>query len=324
MSPEGAPDPDRVVEAVRVLRAGGLVALPTETVYGLAADADNAAAVTRIFEAKGRPSGHPLIVHLRDAGALGGWATEVPNGAAQLAAAFWPGPLTVVLPKTARVLDVVTGGQPTVGLRVPAHPVALAVLRAFGGGLAAPSANRFQGVSPTTAAHVREELGAVVDLILDGGPCAVGVESTIIDFSAGLPRLLRPGGVALEAIEATLGHAVPIAVGAIRASGEHALHYAPSARVELCTGDPGELAEALRRRGDRVAVLSLPDDLASAARELYAQLRAVTADVVVAELPASSKGLGLALRDRLVRAAGPRTESLDANRATGEPAFALE
>jgi len=317
-------NPELVERAVEMLRRGGVIALPTETVYGLAANAEDELAVRRVFAIKGRPATHPLIVHLPGAEHLSSWAREVPDSARLLAAAFWPGPLTLVLPRTPRATDAVTGGQDTVALRVPAHPVALAVLQRLGGGVAAPSANRFGRVSPTTAEHVRQDLGADVDLVLDGGPCAVGVESTIVDLSSGAPAILRPGGLAAEDVERVLGHAVPVrAVSKVRVSGSLASHYAPRAGVVLA--EPHEAAArvaALRARGLRVGVLgpqglTLPDDVprfdvpaepAAAARVLYTRLREADArghDVLVACLPAAS-GLGVAVRDRLSRAAAPR------------------
>jgi L-threonylcarbamoyladenylate synthase len=184
-----------IEKATGVLRAGGLVAVPTETVYGLGADAENAAAVARVFQVKGRPRSHPLIVHIGGADLLGDWAEDVPATARRLAECFWPGPLTLVLRRGRRVPLEATGGLETVAVRVPAHPVALALLTAFGGGVAAPSANRFGSVSPTTADHVRAELGDAVDFVLDGGPCQVGVESTIVDATGDTPSILRPGGV---------------------------------------------------------------------------------------------------------------------------------
>jgi len=227
-------------QAVRVLRQGGLVAFPTETVYGLGADAGNELAVRRIFAAKGRPSTHPLIVHLAAADAMDAWAREVPSPARRLAEAFWPGPLTLVLPRSDLASDAVTGGQPTVALRVPAHPVALELLARFGGGIAAPSANRFGGVSPTTADHVRADLGSDVDLVLDGGPCTVGVESTIVDLSSETLSILRPGGVPQEEIERVLGLSVPVrAEGGPRMPGTLPSHYAPRAGLVLVP--PGEL-----------------------------------------------------------------------------------
>ncbi|MFB1028934.1 MAG: L-threonylcarbamoyladenylate synthase, partial [Thauera sp.] len=197
--------PGAISEAAALLRAGELVGMPTETVYGLAADALDPAAVGKIFAAKGRPADHPLIVHLPSAEHLPQWAAAIPKDAIALARAFWPGPLTLILKRTADVPDEVTGGQDTVGVRVPAHPVALALLRAFDGGLAAPSANRFGRISPTTAAHVQEELGERVALILDGGACEVGIESTILDFSRDVPEILRPGAIGPEDIARVIG-----------------------------------------------------------------------------------------------------------------------
>ncbi len=228
-----------------MLRAGGLVAFPTETVYGLGADASNDEALRRIFAVKGRPSDHPLIVHLGDAHELDTWAREIPSDARLLAAACWPGPLTLVLRRSSVVSDVVTGGRDSVGLRVPSHPVALELLRAFGGGVAAPSANRFGRVSPTTAAHVVADLGDDVDVVLDGGACGVGVESTIVDLTGEAPMLLRQGSVSIETIEGVIGRAV-IATpeGPARAPGMLAAHYAPAARVELV--EAHRLQERLR------------------------------------------------------------------------------
>src|SRR5688500_12546066 len=188
--------------AVEMLRAGGIIALPTETVYGLGADADNEAAVRKVFAAKGRPADHPVIVHLASGAQIDQWATDIPPAARTLADAFWPGPLTIILKRSPRALDVVTGGLDTVGLRVPSHPVAQHLLTRFGGAIAAPSANRFGRVSPTTAEHVRQEFGSAVDLILDGGDCQVGLESTIVDLSSGASAILRPGFVTAEQIEA--------------------------------------------------------------------------------------------------------------------------
>jgi L-threonylcarbamoyladenylate synthase len=316
--------PELIDRAVEILRRGGVIALPTETVYGLAANAEDELAVRRIFAIKGRPSTHPLIVHLPDADALPGWASSIPEEARRLAAAFWPGPLTLVLRRSPRATDAVTGGQDTVAVRVPHHPVALAVLRALGGGLAAPSANRFGRVSPTTAEHVRQDLGGEVDLILDGGPCTVGVESTIVDLSSDEPALLRPGGLAAEELERVLGRPVPIRTAStVRVSGSLESHYAPRVGVELV--EPAEAAsraERLRVQGLRVGVLGprslalprelqrfdIPEDPAGAARLLYLRLREADVaglDVLLACLP-SAQGLGLAVRDRLARAAAPR------------------
>ncbi len=239
-------DPARAVEA---LLAGGLVALPTETVYGLGADAEQPHAVARVFAVKGRPADHPLIVHVRGAEDLDAWARDIPPYARALAEALWPGPLTLVLPRSARAGDHVTGGQDTVGLRAPSHPVAREVLAALGGrGIAAPSANRFGRVSPTTAQHVLDELGALLDpatdLVLDGGACDVGVESTILDCTGERPRLLRPGAVDADTVAIAGGVPLdPEGVSSVRAPGTLASHYAPSARVTVA--DEDGLAEAL-------------------------------------------------------------------------------
>ena len=313
-----------VARAVEILKAGGLVGLPTETVYGLAADAEQELAVRKIFAAKRRPSSHPLIVHLADVSQLSQWAREIPPAAQKLAAAFWPKPLTLVLPRSARASDSVTGGQDTVALRVPNHRLALEVLQKFGGGLAAPSANKFGHVSPTTAAHVRSELGEELELILDGGACAVGVESTIVDLSSGPARLLRPGGIAKEELERVLGGPLAAPTADVRAPGMLASHYAPRAGLVLTTEE--KLADEAAQRqlwGASVAVLAarapilppgvrhfpLSQDPAAAARGLYATLREIDEagfDVVIAVLPSES-GLGLAVRDRLTRAAAPRS-----------------
>ncbi len=296
-------------EAVRILRAGGLVAFPTETVYGLGADARNEKAVRRIFAVKGRPSGHPLIVHI--AATPEEWG-EIPATARKLVDVFWPGPLTVIV-KRRNVPDVVTGGLETVGLRMPSHPMALDLLKAFKGGIAAPSANRFGKVSPTTAQHVRDDLGKDVDLILDGGPCTVGVESTIVDCT-GAPAILRPGGVTREQIENVIG---PVALGgSVRAPGTLATHYAPRARVVLA--EEGDLAARAKEIGGRVVVFAerdpgvewrkLPSTPEGVARDLYAMLREADRDgfdAVVVAVPKEA-GAGLAVLDRLRKAAGPR------------------
>ena len=315
----------RINEAVAVLKRGGLVAVPTETVYGLGADAENELAVRRIFAVKGRPASHPLIVHLADASQVHTWARKVPVQLDALARAFWPGPLTVVLWRSDRASDAVTGGQDTVALRVPAHPLTLELLQAFGGGLAAPSANRFGKVSPTTAEHVRAELGGDVDLVLDGGPCSVGVESTIVDLTGLEPRILRPGGVSREDLVRVLGRPVRLGAGADdpRAPGMLASHYAPRAGL-LVVERTKLFAEAERhsREGRRVAALApaslpippevhraeVPEDAEGFARELYGALRRLDAegfDLVVAAMP-DEQGLGLALKDRLLKAAAPR------------------
>ncbi|MGH9041793.1 MAG: L-threonylcarbamoyladenylate synthase [Acidimicrobiia bacterium] len=308
--------------AVDVLRSGGLVAFPTETVYGLGADASNPEAVGRIFTAKGRPPSHPVIVHLAESAAAKEWAAEVPDFAAALADAFWPGPLTLVLPRADIVPDAVTGGLPTVGLRVPAQPLALELLGAFGGGVAAPSANRFGRVSPTRAEHVRLDLGSVVDLILDGGPCPVGVESTIVDCSGPHPRILRPGGVPAESLEGVLGYKLDMAVdGMVRAPGMLPSHYAPSARVEVLPLEAVSVrAEELVALGLRVGVLApgrmigLPGGVEALppaggavayAQCLYQRLREADRrglEVLLA-VPPPEMGVGTAVADRLRRAA---------------------
>jgi L-threonylcarbamoyladenylate synthase len=325
-----------LARAVELLRAGELVAMPTETVYGLAADAANPTAVAKIFAAKGRPADHPLIVHLPGAEAMERWARDIPDAAYRLAAAFWPGPLTLILKRQPQVSDVVTGGQDTIGLRVPDHRLALALLRSFGaddhGGLAAPSANRFGRISPTTAAHVREELGEQVPLILDGGPCQLGIESTIVDLSAadGVPRILRPGAIRAEALAQVLGFTLAGAADgaartpvAPRVSGSLAAHYAPQTHLRLLAA--AELLAALQielAAGCRCAVLartlmppsSLPAGViwqaapagpAAYAHELYATLRQLDAqgcDRLLVEAPPADE-LWQAVADRLGRAA---------------------
>ncbi|MFJ5546300.1 L-threonylcarbamoyladenylate synthase [Streptomyces sp. NPDC093225] len=312
--------------AADVLRAGGLVALPTETVYGLGANAEDPAAVARIFQVKGRPPSHPLIVHIGAARQLDDWVEEVPATARLLAEHFWPGPLTLVLRRGPRVPLEATGGLETVAVRVPDHPVALALLSAFGGGVTAPSANRFGSVSPTTAGHVRAELGDAVDFVLDGGSCQVGVESTIVDVTGGTPAILRPGGVTREDLEAVLGSPVGVpAASGVRVPGQHPSHYAPHARVVLV--EPEQVvaeAELAQEQGFRVGVLlpssfsgagvkahtvvPLPGAMEAYAQGLYGYLRELDrqgCDVIVASLPVE-EGLGLAIANRLRRAAGPR------------------
>jgi L-threonylcarbamoyladenylate synthase len=313
-----------LARAAAVLRAGGLVGLPTETVYGLAADAENPAAVARIFAVKGRPADHPLIVHVLGADDLDRWAVRVPDYARRLAEELWPGPLTLVLPRTSRAGDHVTGGQDTVGLRAPAHPVARELLLATGLAVAAPSANRFGRVSPTTAAHVAAELGDVLDpeqdVVLDGGPCGVGVESAILDCTGPAPVVLRPGAVDPATVHRIGGVAVVERVSQVRAPGTLASHYAPKARVML-VADPRSFAAASERAGGRPVTgllatadvatppgtvrLSAPRDAAEYAQVLYAALR--EADVLgleqVVAVPPTGDGLAAAVRDRLARAA---------------------
>jgi L-threonylcarbamoyladenylate synthase len=312
-----------IERAVAILREGGLVAFPTETVYGLGADATNRDALRRLYAVKGRPAAHPVIVHLARAEQMGDWAESISPAARTLAQARWPGPLTLVVRRAAGVLDEVTGGLNTVGLRVPEHPLAHELLTAFDGGLAAPSANRFGRVSPTTADAVRAELGDAVPLILDGGPCAVGVESTIVDCTTEPPRVLRLGGVTGDELRAILGVDLPVG-GDTRAPGTLASHYAPQARVEVVAGTAAvdrcrELLEAGQRVGvlagrewqlelrPETVTLATPDDAEDYARVLYATLRRADVlglDVVVA-VPPPSEGIGQAVADRLRRAATP-------------------
>ena len=320
LSPIFAPCTDATLDAAaRRLCEGRLVAFPTETVYGLGADATRPAAVARIFAAKGRPKDHPLIVHLAEAGAMSRWASHVPAYAQALARACWPGPMTLVLRRSALAGDWVTGAQDSVGLRVPGHPQALRLLAAFarlgGEGVAAPSANRFGHVSPTTAAAVQEELGAYLsapDTILDGGDCPVGIESTIIDCTGGRPRVLRPGALTRETIERVGGVALEHDYSAApRVSGSLVRHYAPLAQVVLdATPQPGDGLIALAEVPTPSGVLRLcePSDPEAFAHDLYAALRRADAlglrRVVVVQ--PGGDGLAIALRDRLARAAEGR------------------
>lgn len=313
--------------AADVLLQGGIVAFPTETVYGLGADASNPQALRRVFEIKGRPLDHPLIVHIGHASMLDYWADGIPDGARRLAARFWPGPLTLILPRRQHVSDAVTGGQDTVGLRVPDHPVALALLRSLGigKGLAAPSANRFGRISPTTAVHVRAELGEAAVMILDGGACRVGLESTIVSFATGSPVLLRPGGIPAAELEEALGGRISTPEAAhstVRAPGMLASHYAPSAPLEVwCREALSRRAWELAMQGQRVSVLersgwplpygggllrcTMPAQAAAYARRLYAALRqldAASPDRILVEAPPQTANWQ-AVNDRLRRAA---------------------
>ena len=316
-----APTPAAIARAVSRLRAGELVAFPTETVYGLGADARVPEAVRRIFAAKGRPADHPVIVHLYDTSQLADWARAAPEGALKLAAAFWPGPLTLILPRAAHVADIVTGGQDSVGLRVPSHPVARALLSAFGGGIAAPSANRFGRISPTTAQHVADDLGAVIPMILDGGACAVGIESTIVAFTGDEPVLVRPGALDLADLFRVLGRAPRARTAAApRAPGTLASHYAPKTPAALVA--PNALHAEIAQRGERDEVIAVlartvtrPDDFvgtwidapasaAAYAHDLYKNLRALdaaNADAILIEAVPHDDAW-LAVLDRLTRA----------------------
>jgi L-threonylcarbamoyladenylate synthase len=309
---------DSLVRAAQLLKDGGLVALPTETVYGIGADATNQSAVARIYKVKGRPTDHPLIVHIYSMQSLGDWADEIPSYAISLARDFWPGPMTLVLKRSILAEDFVTGGQPTVGLRVPDHAVALALLSAFGKiggqGIAAPSANRFGHVSPTTAQAVQEELGEYLeskDQILDGGPSTVGVESTIIDCTSDAPRILRPGAITIQMIEESTGLKVSTVQTDIRVSGSLENHYSPQASVFLNrTPKSGEgfIALAALQTPENVIRLASPGNVEEFARVMYSALRDADAkglnSVVVSE-PAGD-GLALAIRDRLMRASKGR------------------
>lgn len=321
------PEPARIEEAVALLNAGELVAFPTETVYGLGADASNTAAVARIFAAKGRPASHPLIVHFSNFAGAREWASEVPSPAVKLAEAFWPGPLTLVLPKAAQVPAAVTGGQASVALRAPAHPVARALLAAFGRGIAAPSANRYGRISPTRAADVVEELGRRVALVLDGGDCEVGLESTIVACLGGRVTLLRPGSISRSQVADVVGRVDDPDASAPRAPGRQRSHYAPGTPLEIV--EPERLREAIEAAlagGGRVAVLArrapmpgealswrrMPLDAPAYGRALYAALRALDAagaERILAEAVPSGEAWA-AIADRLARAAA-RGEAAD-------------
>ena len=319
-------DPAAVAEAARLIRSGELIGLPTETVYGLGADASNDAAVALIFAAKGRPSNHPLIVHIAETQQVLDYASSVPAFAARLIAAFWPGPLTLILPRKPGVATAAAGGQNSIGLRCPSHPVAQALLKACRTGVAGPSANRFGRVSPTTAAHVADEMGDAL-FVLDGGPCEVGIESTIVDCTRGQPVLLRPGVLTRAQLEAACAEPVldneALASNAPRASGTLASHYAPNAKVRLMDKTELQAALAAVEPSQRIAVYAysipgidainaasvlyraMPLQASQVAHELFAVLREFDAQGVaqiwVEALPAATEWDGV--RDRLTRAA---------------------
>jgi L-threonylcarbamoyladenylate synthase len=309
-----------MASAAKHLIAGDLVAFPTETVYGLGADASNSTAVARIYSVKGRPTDHPLIVHIASMDRMGDWASDVPEYAIALARELWPGPMTLVLKRSELAGDFVTGGQDTVGVRVPDHVVALALLEAFeragGKGVAAPSANRFGHVSPTTAAAVVEELADYLskdDLVLDGGACAVGVESTIIDCTGLLPRVLRPGAISTAMIEEVTGlKAVSVdSADSIRVSGSLENHYAPAAKVLLCEvpiEGQGFIAHKNIETPSGVIRLASPGNDEEFAQILYSALREADAQglLEVAVVQPIGLGIGVAIRDRLARAANGR------------------
>jgi L-threonylcarbamoyladenylate synthase len=309
---------DMIVSAAQTLKDGHLVAFPTETVYGLGADATNPDAVAKIYKAKGRPADHPLIVHIASMDSLSDWASEIPEYAIKLARGYWPGPMTLVLKRSELAKDFITGSQETVGLRVPAQPIALALLKEFekigGKGIAAPSANRFGAVSPTTANAVMDELLPYLDInndrILDGGPCTVGVESTIIDCTRQTPKVLRLGAITIEMITETTGLEVIDAISnsEIRVSGSLESHYAPKAKVILNqTPKAGQGFIALNeiQTPEGVIRLAAPVSIEQYARDLYSALRDGDArnltEIFVAE--PSGDGLAAAIRDRLKRAA---------------------
>ena len=324
---------EQIARAVEILRGGGLVAIPTETVYGLAADATNESAVRRLFEVKGRPATNPVIVHVSDADSARRYAGQWPEPADKLARAFWPGPLTLVVPKSQAIVPEVTAGLGTVGLRSPDHPLTFELLRAFDGALAAPSANRSNRVSPTTAEHVRQELGSAVDLVLDGGPCRVGIESTVLDLTRQPPAILRPGAVTRDEIAALIGQAETdegnTSVDQPAASpGRQAVHYAPAAPayrfaldeaprvVAWCRQHPHERAAFLLldsivgmgliqpAMSPAHTLIPMPATPAGYARELYAELRradGLAVEAIFLELPpATSRWAGA--RDRVWRA----------------------
>ena len=338
------PDMASIERAVALLCAGEVVVFPTETVYGLGADAFQARAVERIFAAKGRPFSDPLIVHIAEENTLKLLTTALPAHALQLAEAFWPGPLTLILPRSPRVPELVTSGLPTVAVRMPRHPVALALIRAVGSPIAAPSANRFMHVSPTTAQHALADLDGRVPLIVDGGPCAVGVESTVLDLCSEVPSILRPGGVSLEALRAILPNvqlpprrrmhetAAPSENGAQKSPGQLLTHYAPAIPLLLFDGSSDQMRTAMlielqkqRASGQQVGVLVADEDVAAfqgsgaiiqtlgtaaapeqVAAALFAGLRALEVaqvDIILCR-NFDEHGLGLAVRDRLLRAAG--------------------
>jgi L-threonylcarbamoyladenylate synthase len=332
------PDHGVIERAAACLRAGGLVAFPTETVYGLGVHALDRAAVKRLFAAKGRPAHDPLIVHVASLAGAHALVAEMPSVAATLAARFWPGPLTLVLAKSQAVPDEVTAGLPTVAIRVPSHAVAQALLLASGIPIAAPSANLFSRPSPTRAAHVAADLDGRIDLILDGGPAIVGVESTVLDLTGAQPRVLRPGGVPLEALASVLG-SPPLEAGAVDGSrplpspGLLKRHYSPSAPLTVFEGPADRVIEAIRsaaaearQGGQRVGLLLMEEDLGkgiegvarsvgpaadldAVAANLYAALRELDngdVDLILAHGIADARGLGAALRDRLRRAAAGR------------------
>jgi L-threonylcarbamoyladenylate synthase len=303
--------------AAEILRAGGLVAFPTETVYGLGADASNPKAMARLYAVKGRPADHPVIVHFASAENAFSFSSEIPVAAKTLANRFWPGPLTLILKRSEKAKDFVTGGQPSVGLRVPSHPVARELLEAFSGAIAAPSANRFGRISPTTAAHVREDLGADVDLVLEGGASEIGIESTIVDLSSGDAVLLRPGAISHQQLQELINIKVQAGEPTVRHSGGLERHYAPRTPARLVPAHT--LDKEIATLTDRVAVLAfsrpdervdywlrMPRDASAYAQRLYAALRELDSagcEAILIEAPPGTPEWA-AVRDRLKRACG--------------------
>lgn len=308
-----------IAAAAQALTDGQLVGMPTETVYGLAADARNAQAIEAVFRAKGRPADHPVILHIHQLDELNQWAKDIPDSAYQLAEAFWPGPMTLILPKTDDVLDLVTGGQDSIGIRMPAHPMAQALLQQFGHGVIAPSANQFGHLSPTCAQDVIEELGEHVNLVLDGGDCPVGIESTIVDVRNNTIAIARQGMISAHQIQTVTNNPISLPTQELRVSGNMAAHYAPRTPVVLVPSD--ELSHTLgkhQQSGERVSVLALerydhpqatwfcmPREPIAYAQQLYRQLRAadhLNADVIIVERPPAETAW-VAILDRLMRAA---------------------
>ncbi|HEY1629164.1 MAG TPA: L-threonylcarbamoyladenylate synthase [Tepidisphaeraceae bacterium] len=310
--PGPLPKGEGVTRAGALLRSGGVVAFPTETVYGLGADATNAAAVQHVFQIKGRPATNPVIVHIADAIVAKRYAMDWPANAEKLVEKFWPGPLTIVLKKTEAIVPAVTAGRNTVGLRCPDHPLTLELLREFDGPLIGPSANRSTHVSPTTAQHVRDELGDSVDLILDGGPCEVGIESTVLDLSGDVPTILRPGAVSQEQIESVIGpvrmfHGTIDAATASPSPGLHKVHYAPiTPTYRFERGEDASLQKWIAEHPQTLILRlrDMPADAADYARELYATLRKLderSAEAICIEMPPDEPAW-VAVRDRLLRA----------------------
>lgn len=313
---------NEIKKAVTILRSGGLVAFPTETVYGLGADASNPDAVKKIFSAKGRPTSHPVIVHLSDISQLDQWASEIPELALKLAERFWPGALTLILKRNKKISDVITGGQDTIGIRIPSHPLAQQLLQEFGGGIAAPSANKFGRISSTTAEHVKKNFGEEIEMILEGGPCEVGIESTILDLSGDMPRLLRPGSIDQKLLSTVLNSVVHTGnKNSPRVSGALASHYAPHTPVLLI--DTNEFKAAVTRylhaqqfigaltfstesiRHSHCKWISVSNDANEYARNLYANLHILDQlnfDFILIESPPETPEWA-AINDRLKRAA---------------------